>query len=639
VILHRKSTSLPARTACAVAALLAALVAAPPAHAAPPADEAKLVVKAPHYGDTLFHFFQSRYFSAVTGLMTSQHFARVAPHDDEAEVLRGGLLLSYGLHHEAGEIFARLIDQTASPAARNRAWYYLAKIRYQRGLAAEAEAALARIDGPLPAPLDEDRALLHAQLLMARGDFTGAAGVLRPLAERQGESRYARFNLGVAMVKSGDVAGGSALLQALGTAPAENEEYRALRDKANVALGFAALQANQPQAARESLERVRLNGAQSAKALLGSGWAASALKQPQQALVPWTELAGRDPSDPAVLEARIAVPFAYAELGAFGQALERYEAAITDYDRESGALNESIAAVRDGRLVKSLAERNPGAEMGWFWNLDTLPPTPDFPHVPHLAGVLAEHEFQEAFKNWRDLQFLERNLKDWADNLVVFNDMLANRQQAFAERLPKVQAGAGNVDLIGAGQRAAAVSDEIARAETARDGLALADARERALQDRIERVQAGLSALGGGPDARDAHERLRLARGALTWQLAREYPARIWQARKDERAIERALGDARDREAALARAQREEPQRLTAFGQRIAALEAQIKALTPRVAALSSEQQAAVQDIAVAALERQKERLAAYAIQARFALAQLRDRASVARKDADAPAR
>ncbi len=78
--------------------------------------------------------------------MVSQHFDRVAPHADEAEVLRGGLLLSYGMHREAGEIFAQLIDKGAAPPVRDRAWFYLAKIRYQRGFIAQAEDALGRIE-------------------------------------------------------------------------------------------------------------------------------------------------------------------------------------------------------------------------------------------------------------------------------------------------------------------------------------------------------------------------------------------------------------------------------------------------------------------------------------------------------------
>ena len=50
--------------------------------------------------------------------------------------------------------------------------------------------------------------------------------------------------------------------------------------------------------------------------------------------------------------------------------------------------------------------------------------------------------------------------------------------------------------------------------------------------------------------------------------------------------------------------------------------------MIPRVAALSKEQQGAVQEIAIAELARQKERLAVYSTQARFAVAQLYDRAN-----------
>ncbi|TMH09820.1 MAG: hypothetical protein E6H65_14830 [Betaproteobacteria bacterium] len=193
-------------------------------------------MQAPHYGDTLFQFYQEHYFSSVTGLMVSQHFGRVAQHADEAEVLRGGMLLSYGLHREAGEIFAQLIERGASPAVRDRAWFYLAKIRYQRGFMAEAEEAIARIENHLPADLDEERGLLKANLLMARADYAGAAAVLNGMTAKAGAGMYARFNLGVALIKSGDAARGNALLDELGKAPAASEEYRSLRDKANVAL-------------------------------------------------------------------------------------------------------------------------------------------------------------------------------------------------------------------------------------------------------------------------------------------------------------------------------------------------------------------------------------------------------------------
>ena len=149
-------------------------------------------VQSPHYGDSLFHFFQGRYFTAVTGLMVSQHFARVAPHDDEAEVLRGGLFLSYGLHREAGDVFARLIERGATPPVRDRAWFYLAKIRYQRGLLAEAEDALGRIEQRLPGELEEDRVLLQANVQMARGRLRGGDQDARR-ASRRAPARAVTF--------------------------------------------------------------------------------------------------------------------------------------------------------------------------------------------------------------------------------------------------------------------------------------------------------------------------------------------------------------------------------------------------------------------------------------------------------------
>ncbi len=614
--------------AAMVAAWLAAGVPGAVAGAeAPPLQP----IRDPHYGDTLFHFYQDHYFTSITTLMTSQHFNRVAQHADEAELLRGGMLLSYGQHKEAGEIFTALLDKGAAPPVRDRAWFYLAKIRYQRGFLAEAEDAIARVKDQLPAELEEERGLLHANLLMARADFAGATDILKAMTAGRKEanpaSPYVRFNLGVALIRAGDTKGGSALLDELGRAPAPDEELRSLRDKANVALGYAALQDDKPETARSYLERVRLTSLHANKALLGFGWAALAMKQPRQALVPWAELGQRDIGDAAVLEARIAVPYAYAEIGAYGQSLTQYNDALAVFEREATNLDQSIAAIRGGKLVDGLLQSNPGDQMGWFWSIKELP---EMPHGGHLSQVLAQHEFQEGFKNLRDLRFLAQNLVEWQDKLGVFDDMLANRRKAYAERLPQIRAKAGETGLDAQQKRRDGLASELMRAEEQADGAAFVDAREQDLQQRLARVQAILqsSAASTDPELVGARERAARVAGALTWQLAQAQAARLWEAKKNLRDVDAQLTQARGRDAALAQAQTDEPTRFDAFAKRIAALDPNIKALLPRVVALSSEQQQAVQDIAVAELTRQKERLAGYTLQARFAVAQLYDRAN-----------
>jgi hypothetical protein len=603
-----------------LAAAVAACCALGAGAAEPPVNHE---VKDPHYGDTLFQFFQDRYFSAVTGLMASQQFDRVAHHADEAEVLRGGMLLSYGLQREAGEIFARLIERGAAPKVRDRAWFFLAKIRYQRGYSKEAEEALARVGDALPPELQEDRALLQSNLMMARADYAGAALVLAAVGTKATSARYAKYNLGIALLKAGDPARGAAVLDELGRAPAEDEEFRALRDRANVALGFDALGRDEPKAARRYLERVRLQSLQANKALLGFGWAAAALKEPKLALVPWLELAQRDVSDAAALEARIAVPYAYAELGAWNQSLAGYNAAITAFANESRGLDESIAAIGTGKMVEALFERNPGEEMGWFWRLGDLP---EMPHAGHLSQLLAQHEFQEAFKNYRDLRFLAKNLADWREKLAVFDEMLATRRKAYGERLPQVRARAGELGLGALRQRRDALSAVIERGEAEADGVAFADARQLDLLARIASAKA--LAAGDDPELVQARPRVRLAAGALAWQLAQDYSARVWPMKAELAAIDAQLAEAARRDAALAQAQRDEPARFEAFAKRIAALTPLLDVMIPRVAALTKEQQFAVQAIAVAELGRQQERLAAYATQARFAVAQLYDRAN-----------
>ena len=161
--------------------------------------------------------------------MASQHFGRVSHHDEEAEILRGGMLLSYGLTKESGQIFARLIQST-SPKVRDRAWFFLAKIRYQRGYLPEAENALAQVENNLPEGLQEERILLQANLLMAHGDYTAAADVLNGMSLKASSSRYARYNLGIALLKLDgtprSIARGMAILDDVGRMPAENEEFR-----------------------------------------------------------------------------------------------------------------------------------------------------------------------------------------------------------------------------------------------------------------------------------------------------------------------------------------------------------------------------------------------------------------------------
>jgi hypothetical protein len=261
------------------------------------------------------------------------------------------------------------------------------------------------------------------------------------------------------------------------------------------------------------------------------------------------------------------------------------------------------------------------------------------PHAAHLAHVLAQHEFQEALKNYRDLVFLSRNLQEWREKLGVFDDMLANRRKAFAERLPQVRARASEIGIAPLRQRFDTAANLVTTGATAADGLAFADARQSDLLGRVANVQSQLKGAPNSAEVNAARERARMASGALTWQLAQDYPTRVWQARQQLQSISDELATAQRLDAALAQAQRDEPARFETFDKRIAAISPVLDAMVPRLAALTRTQQQAVQGIAVAELTRQQERLGVYSTQARYALAQLYDRGTDRAQDRSASAK
>jgi DNA repair ATPase RecN len=307
--------------------------------------------------------------------------------------------------------------------------------------------------------------------------------------------------------------------------------------------------------------------------------------------------------------------------------LELYSDAIALFDRERAKLDESIAAIHSGKLLAGLLERNAGEdEMGWFRNIDRLP---EIPHPEHLTPVLARHDFQEAFKNYRDLLFLSGNLRQWQDKLGIYDDMLTNRRQAFAERLPRIRAQEGAIGLDRLEQRREELTRELTWAEAHSNVYAFTDPKEQQLAERLTRVRAALDRAGDDPQLDTERERYRRAAGALTWQLTQEYPARLWEAKKQLRELDAELSQARDRDTALAQAQREEPAHFEQFATRVAQLDWRIRSLQPRLGALVHAQQRYIEGLAVAELEHQKEQLAAYATQARFAVARIYDRANI----------
>ena len=354
------------------------------------------------FGDVLFLYFQqddAHDFEALTRALAYLHWGRMPHHAEDAELIAGSLYLQEGMHNEAAEIFQRLLTNNVSSGVRNRAWLYLAQVWYVRGYYNRAEEALRKVNGRMSPDYEAQKELLLANVLMHQGKYDEAIQLLSAWHGGPVWSAYARFNLGVALVRDNRLVDADPFLSGVGTMLAPTPELAALRDRANLALGFAYLQANQPERARPALERVRLTGPYSNKALLGSGWAQAALGDYQGALTPWMELRSRDVLDAAVQESYLAVPYAFMKLNANAQSAEYYESAVNSFNTENGRLDAAIANIRQGDMLREIlassAPRSPETPVlhGWFRDLKSLPHTGE---APYLYAVLAGTTFRRA---------------------------------------------------------------------------------------------------------------------------------------------------------------------------------------------------------------------------------------------------
>jgi tetratricopeptide (TPR) repeat protein len=607
---------------------MTALLAAAEAPAAATATGGLPAVKVQdlHYGDVLFQFYQHEHFDALVRLAAYREQGRLTAHARDAELLRGGLYLSLGQHREARRIFEDLLaDRATPPAVRDQAWFWLGKVLYASGLYADSERALRAVSGALPGTLEPERRMLLAQGLMYRERFDEAIAALEGWTGAPEWTAYAQFNLGVALVRAGREQQGLQLLDAVGQLVTENAELVALRDKANVAIGYAHLQGGRPAAARLALDRVQLAGSQSSKALLGAGWADAAEGGFQRALVPWLELHERAVQDGAVQESFLAVPYAYAELGAIGQAVDYYEQAIASYDAERVRIDESIAAIREGRLLQAALATQGDGRQGWFAQLVDVPDSPESRYLYHL---MAGHEFQEGLKSYRALDAMSDNLSRWQDSLGAFDDMVATREQALTARLPAAESRLAAVDVGVLNRRRDGLRAEFEAAVVARDVTALATEREREWLALLDAVDAELAAHPGDAALDDAREKARLARGVLMWRLDEAWKMRRWQTGRSMRELDAAVYDARTRQTGSARARQGAPERNAVLRRRVVAVSPRVAALAARVESAKAAQELYLAGIAIDELESQRRRLDEYSVQARYAVATIYDRAS-----------
>jgi len=389
------------------------------------------------FGEALYFAYQDDYFDALVrqNIAVEKIFGQGKPVLIPAQFRFGDpkyfsidYELSYRVYSRAIQNYWEISEGNIDPLVRNEAAYRLARIYMLLDDQGNALKNINKISGNISSDTQEDIDFLRARIYMDIGKFDDAARTLEKLKSSKKYKGFAFYNLGVAFLKGGQEQLGLNQLEKAGDISGDDEVSLSIRDKANLTLGYRLLDTKQPERVGMYLDRVRMDGPFSNKALMGYGLAEVAQGRFERALTPWTALSRRDVTDNSVQESLLGVPFAFAQLNLPGRATMLYGEALDLYDRELSRLDESIKTVNDGRFLKALLKKEKALSGDFSTRLSLLPDTPE---TRYLKKMIISREFRRALGNFLDLAGMSRKLEIGELSLKDFGILVNSRRQFY----------------------------------------------------------------------------------------------------------------------------------------------------------------------------------------------------------------
>jgi hypothetical protein len=589
------------------------------------------------FGEALYHAYQEHYFEALERLDTeiAQHYGVDEPqldslqhHIGHAEFSVGDFELHYRMHHRAGRAIRAVLEADVPPPVKNEAAYRLARIHFQKNQPGDALQALEGIRGEVPEALRDDVEFLRANVYLALGRASDAIEVLERLQGSPELKGFAAYNLGIALLQDGRPERALPQLERAGQTGGSDPASLAIQDKSNLVLGTLLFEASAFGPAQRSLDRVRLEGPFSNQALLRAGWADASAQNFERALVPWSILAEREPTDAAAQEARLALPYAYSKQGVHGRAALLYGKAVESFGAELEKIDASLASIDAGAFLAALVREEIRQDKDWVIRLRSLPEAPE---TFYLMTLMASHDFQTALQNYLDLEDMRKRLVAWQTSFDAFEDLVKLRRQYYEPLLPGIDREFRRLDArmrLRLEQRRS-VERRLQHLLIAPRPELLATADEQRVAAQLDSLEARLATSSGAGDEA-LERRIARLRGALCWSLESQYHERLTEAHRHLRELNADVDALNARYEAFVRTRQAATHSYTHYDAPIRSLRARVTKAQERLEGTMKRQGEVLELVARQELKLRRDRLAAYQNQARFAFADSYDRAAKA---------
>jgi hypothetical protein len=585
------------------------------------------------YGVVLYEYFQGNHFESLSELMVAKEKGGIQGHKDNPELIEGSLNLAYGMDQQAGEIYSRLLDESRPLEVRNAAWFYLSKIRYQRGQYEAVKESLAKITKPSRDLIDEIQAM-EIQLLLREQKYAEAQQRLDEIASQNASGNqfqywrpYLNFNIGAIYARLERMAEARVLFEKVAAEKLSNNanyhpEQFSLYDRAYTASGYSYFEEENYEKAIASFGEVRQAAPLANDALLGYGWAKARSGDYQGALAPWLLLSKKPLADDAVQESLLAIPYAYLQLGDVAKALESYAYAEKVFIDELNHIDNAGSTILGQTSVELFDLDNFEATYSWL-----LPENNHLvkPVSRYLLPLYSLNRFQNSVQTLADLHRITRRLEAWKISLEAYDDLMDYRLDTFRNQQQPEGYGEMSTQLVALKSQRDQLASTIAQARQQKDVFLLLDEDQKDLLDMVESGERNAKSLAAaGEDVEEESNWLKRYRGMLLWSATLDFDDRLWDLEAQFKEIDAALASSQTANQKINVLLSDAPD--------IATAKNKISAYSSRVDVVLSENRTVMASIEeklreqmFAALALQRQRVQFYLGEARLAVAQLYD--------------
>lgn len=575
------------------------------------------------YGNSLYHYYLDDYLSALSELLVAESKGGIRGHGNNPEIMQGGLALGYQMERYASDIFERLLDENRSAETRDAAWFYLAKLRYEREHWVRALEALERLSKKPNPDLLRDANALKINLFLKQDNIEQAVYLLKRARLPEDELPYFYFNIGSAYARKGEYLQAVNYYNFLRQDIYQKEEYRTLYDKAMTGAGYSFLFLKNYVAAQSAFETVRLSSALSNRALLGYGWAAAEQGNYREALKPWLHLANSALVDENNQEALIAVPYAYEKLGSAGRALAGYQKAEASFAEEIEKINLVLTSLESEELLQALQVQTQ-EQRNW---LDFAAEQQLSPRLTYLVELFSRQQFRGSVQELQDLLAIRDKLQDWQRKIDFYSNMIVTRAGNRFQQNEFFQVEDLRERIANIREQRRELSRKIEDIASDKNYFKLASEDLRPLIERVQRSEKNVEMLReSDPFIDEYEESTRRYRGILLWEASESFGDNLWQLIKVLNQVNESstrLQEVFDRVNLLTRTAPD----LDPYQQRLDGAKQEISSLLVKIEALIHQNKRLLKWQVVSRLEQQRDHLSDYLAQSRLSIARIYDKA------------